>query len=86
MSLKKNPKSGLFSPSPSLNSQYPDLSDFIIHSILGSGSFGKVLHAENRETGKDLAIKVLLFSFYFDIFHMYFYKKQGFGEKQFKES
>ena len=59
MSLKKNKKSYQSCPTTtSLNEQYPDLSDYILLKILGSGSFGKVVHAKKPEIDQDFAIKV----------------------------
>lgn len=58
MSLKKNPHFSGNSHNQILISQYPDLSDLTLFSILGSGAFGKVLLAKNQETNQELAIKV----------------------------
>jgi serine/threonine protein kinase len=58
MSLKKNKKSFIIQANPALTQQYPDLSDYILIDILGSGSFGKVISAKNQYNYQDLAIKV----------------------------
>lgn len=58
MSLKKYKKSDHIISNPSLTEKYPDLLDYSLISILGCGSFGQVIHAQNPETNQDFAIKV----------------------------
>ena len=38
--------------------EYPELSDYELLHVLGSGSFGKVYKAHNKEKSTDCAIKV----------------------------
>lgn len=58
MSLPKAKHSFALHPNPILTEQYPDLSDYLLLDILGSGSFGKVVYAKNPKNYQDLAIKV----------------------------
>ena len=66
MTMKKNIKFTIQPPNLALTQQYPDLFDYLLIETLGSGSFGKVIYAQNPQNFQEFAIKVINYKFIHD--------------------